>query len=153
MPWQPFWLLRLSLAQEARKSQSASPDSEEIKRQKLETIQKEIAALRQEAARLNEQENSVLLQLSQYEVQSQIQTREISVFQLKQEKTERDIGSLQKEYEYLKKNLGKQKQYLTHRLVEAYKLGELNYIKLVDESESIRGPYAELSVHYVSCKG
>ena len=44
------------MAQETGKNQTPAQDPEEITRLKLETIQKEISVLRQEAARLNEQE-------------------------------------------------------------------------------------------------
>jgi septal ring factor EnvC (AmiA/AmiB activator) len=112
-------------------AQQTAPDSDEITKQKLETIQKEIEALRQEATRLNAQENSVLSQLSQFDVQVQMKTHEIELLTLRQQTTENDIAKLQQQYQTLQQNFEKQKQYLTHRLVEAYKLGELNYLKLM----------------------
>ena len=112
-------------------AQETPSDSDEITRQKLETIQQEISALRQEANRLSVQENSVLSQLSQFDVQVQMKTHEIELLALRQQQTEGDIQKLQQQYQGLEKNLDKQKQYLTRRLIEAYKLGELNYLKLM----------------------
>src|SRR5262245_32541967 len=70
-------------------------DSDEIMRQKLESIQQEIAALRQEASRLSAQENSILSQVSQFDVQVQMKTHEIELLTLRQQKTESDIQKLQ----------------------------------------------------------
>ena len=112
-------------------AQQTAPNSDEITKQKLETIQKEIEALRQEASRLNAQENSVLSQLSQFDLQVQMKTHEIELLTLRQQTTESEIEKLQQQYQTLQQNFEKQKQYLTHRLVDAYKLGELNYLKLM----------------------
>ena len=119
------------LAQEAPNTSETSEDSEEITLQKLEAIQKEIAALRAEANRLNTQENSILAQLAQFEVEYKMKTHEIELLELRQTKTEGDIQKLQQEYQQMEKNLQKQKEYLTRRLVEAYKLGQMNYLKLL----------------------
>jgi murein hydrolase activator len=119
------------LAQETSNPPVPSEDSDEITLQKLETIQKEIAALRQEANRLSSQENSILAQLAQFEVEYKMKTHEIELLELRQKKTEGDIQKLQAQYQEMDKNLRKQKEYLTRRLVEAYKLGELNYLKLL----------------------
>ncbi|MCI0413271.1 peptidoglycan DD-metalloendopeptidase family protein [bacterium] len=119
------------LAQEAPDPSATPDDSEEITLQKLETIQKEISALRQEANRLSTQENSVLAQLAQHEVEYKMKTHEIELLELRQTKTEGDIQKLQATYQEMEKSLQKQKEYLTRRLVEAYKLGELNYLKLL----------------------
>jgi murein hydrolase activator len=56
---------------------------------------------------------------------------EIELLSLRQQKTEGDIQKLQEQYQSMQQKLEKQKKYLTHRLVEAYKLGELNYLKLM----------------------
>jgi murein hydrolase activator len=108
-----------------------TPDPDEITRQKLESIQKEIASLRQEANRLSAQEDSVLSRLSQFDVQVQMKTHEIELLSLRQQQTESDIQKLHEQYQSLEKSLDQQKQYLNRRLVEAYKLGELNYLKLM----------------------
>jgi murein hydrolase activator len=126
-----FLVATALLAQEAPGPSSTSADADEITRQKLEAIQREISALRQEAHRLNTRENSILAQLSQHEVEFKMKTHEIELLELRQEKMERDIQKLQSEYQDLERSLQKQKEYLTRRLVEAYKLGELNYLKLL----------------------
>ena len=125
------FLAAAALTAQETKDQAAAQDPEEITRLKLETIQKEISALRLESARLNEQENSVLAQISQYEVQFEIQSNEILLLEIKEEKTGQEIQKLEEEFLTLKSNLERQKQYLIRRLVDAYKLGELNYLKLL----------------------
>jgi septal ring factor EnvC (AmiA/AmiB activator) len=116
-------------AQGSRKSRSKQ-DPEEITRLKLEAIQKEIGALRDRWSRLNKEESSVLAMLSQYDLQSEIQRQEIKLIGVKQEKVQRDIDGLLTEQQRLQKNLAEQKEYLTRRLIDAYKLGEMNYLKL-----------------------
>ncbi len=118
-------------AQEASNPASEGTEPDDLARQKLEAIQQEINVLRKQAMRLSEQENSVLAVLSQYDVEYQVKTHEIELLELREQKTLADIRSLQDQHDQLQTNLQKQKEYLTRRLVEAYKLGELNYLKLM----------------------
>jgi septal ring factor EnvC (AmiA/AmiB activator) len=116
-------------AQEAD-SPPASDQTQSSKEQ-LGAIQKEIESLRQQAARLSAQEDSIIATLAQFDVQYQIKSQEIELLQLKQEKTLQEIEALKATYQEQQSNLDRQKAYLTKRLVEAYKLGELNYLKLM----------------------
>jgi murein hydrolase activator len=118
-------------AQETPKPDSRAQDSEEVTLQKLEAIQKEISALRQQANKLSARETSVLAQLSQFELEYKMKSTEIELLQAREQKTEQDISNLENQYHQLDRNLQRQKQYLTRRLVEAYKLGEMNYLKLL----------------------
>lgn len=105
--------------------------SSDLTKEKLEAIQREIEALRREANRLNAQENSIIATLAQYDVEYKMKTHEIELLELKQQKTLEEIEHLKMKFLELEKNLERQKSYLTQRLVEAYKLGELNYLKLM----------------------
>ena len=102
-----------------------------VTKEKLEAVQAEIESLRAQAARLSAQENSVLAVLGQYDVEAQIRIREIGLIDLKQKKTQEDIAILESQLRELQKNLEQQKAYLNRRLVEAYKQGEMNYLKLL----------------------
>jgi septal ring factor EnvC (AmiA/AmiB activator) len=113
-------------------------DSSQLTKEKLEAIQAEIESLRGQAARLSAQENSVIAVLSQYDVESRIQTKELQLLDLKQQKTQEEIEKLQGDLQSLKDDLEHQKKYLTGRLVEAYKLGGMNYLKLLLSVDSAR---------------
>jgi len=108
---------------------AAEPPS--VTKEKLEAIEKEIQTLRAEAARLSAQEDSILANLAQFDLRYRMTTHEIELLELKQQRTQEEIAKLQSQFEEQKKNLEQQKRYLSRRLVEAYKLGELNYLKLL----------------------
>lgn len=103
----------------------------EVSRQQLDAIEKEINSLRAEAAGLAAEENSLISMLDQYEVQMQVQAHEIELYGLREQKAEQEIADLQMKHSDQQKELDSQKAYLSHRLVEAYKMGRLNYVKLM----------------------
>jgi septal ring factor EnvC (AmiA/AmiB activator) len=107
------------------------PDNSDITQEKLQAIEQEIAALRAKASSLTAQENSIVSLLAQFDIQAQMKTHEIELLELKQQKSEADIQALEKQFGQLDGNLKQQKSYLTSRLVEAYKQGQLNYLKLL----------------------
>lgn len=102
-----------------------------VTKEQLDAIQAEINSLRSQANRLALQENSIITMLDQYEIQSRMNAQEVEYFVLKQLKTEKDISDLKQQFEGLEQNLQKQELYLSTRLVQAYKLGELNYLRLL----------------------
>jgi septal ring factor EnvC (AmiA/AmiB activator) len=109
----------------------ADSQDAQLTKEKLAAIEKEIESLRSQAMRLSAQENSILATLNQYELQSQIQAQMIALLDLKQKKTQEDIALLERKFQDLRRNLQVQEADLTRRLVEAYKLGEFNYLKLL----------------------
>lgn len=111
--------------------QTSASNQVEVSREQLQAIEKEIQTLRDEASKLAVQENSVISTLDQYEVQVQMKSHEIELFSLREQKGEQDIFSLQKQYADQEKELEQQKGYLSQRLVEAYKMGKMNYVKLM----------------------
>jgi len=110
---------------------STSTESSEVTKEKLQAIENEIEALRNEALRLSAQEDSIVTMLAQFDLQYQMKSHEIELLELKQEKTEGDIHTLEQNFNKLNDDLQQQKAYLTNRLVEAYKQGQLNYLKLL----------------------
>jgi septal ring factor EnvC (AmiA/AmiB activator) len=112
-------------------SPSNSSSSITVSKEQLDAIEKEIQSLRSQANRLALQENSIISMLDQYEVQSRMKAQEVAYFGLKQLKTEKDIEDLQAQFGNIEENLRKQEAYLSSRLVQAYKLGELNYLRLL----------------------
>lgn len=112
-------------------SDTPAPPQDDINKEKLTAIQKEIDTLRTAAGRLSEQEQSVLTVLDQYNVQLRIETQELQLLAIKQTTTEVQIKELSGKYDALHKSLDQQKAYLSKRLVDAYKLGRLNYLKLL----------------------
>ena len=116
--------------------QTSASNQIEVPREQLQAIEKEIHTLRDEAARLAAQENSVISTLDQYELQVQMKSHEIELFGLRQVKGEQDIAALQKQYADQQKELESQKGYLSQRLVEAYKMGRMNYVKLMLQASS-----------------
>jgi septal ring factor EnvC (AmiA/AmiB activator) len=126
-----FWaLLGLANGVFAAEATSATPEISVTKEQ-LEAIEREIGSLRSEANRLALQENSIITMLDQYEIQSRMNAQEVEYFALRQVKTENDINDLKAQFNGLQENLHKQESYLSNRLVQAYKLGELNYLRLL----------------------
>lgn len=117
-------------------TETAPSDQIEVSREQLQAIEKEIGNLRDEASRLAAQENSVISTLDQFEMQVQVKAHEIEWFGLRQQKAERDIAALQKKFAEQMKDLESQKEYLSARLVEAYKLGQMNYLKLMLQANS-----------------
>jgi murein hydrolase activator len=111
---------------------ATSPSTEnEITKEKLQAIESEIEALRNEALRLSAQEDSIVTMVAQYDLQYQMKSHEIELLELKQEKMEGDIHTLEQTFQKLNDDMQQQKAYLTARLVEAYKQGRLNYLKLM----------------------
>ncbi|HJZ13654.1 MAG TPA: hypothetical protein VJ521_15980, partial [Acidobacteriota bacterium] len=106
-------------------------DPARVTKEKLEAIDAEIQSLRAQAARLAEHESSIITVLNQLDVESQIRSHEIQLLDLKQKKTKEDILMLETRLGELEKKLKDQESYLVQRLVEAYKLGEMNYVKLL----------------------
>jgi len=128
----PFALLiSCVLTVRAQESSPATADNPSVNKEKLEAIEKEIQTLRAEAARLSAQEDSILVNLAQFDLQYSMTTHEIELLELKQQGTQEEIAKLQSQFEEQKKNLEQQKAYLSRRLVDAYKLGEMNYLKLL----------------------
>jgi septal ring factor EnvC (AmiA/AmiB activator) len=115
---------------------SATSPASESSREQLRAIEKEIQALREQASRLAEQENSVITMLHQYDVEYQMKAHEIQWLDLRQQKTELDLQGLQNQLGELEASLAKQREHLSRRLVEAYKLGRLNYVKLMLQTSS-----------------
>lgn len=103
----------------------------DVTREKLSAIQKEIDVLRLQADQLDRQEDSTIKTLAEYDVKLQVTSHEIEILNVKQDMTVRDIQELQSKFESLHSGLEQQKQYLSHRLLQAYKLGEMNYLKLM----------------------
>src|SRR4051812_34725357 len=57
----------------------SAPVQDEVTREQLQAIEKEIQNLHTEASRLAEQENSLISALDQYELQVQVKTQEIEL--------------------------------------------------------------------------
>lgn len=112
-------------------AQTNPSDQSEVSREQLKAIEQEIKSLRDQAAGLAAQENSLISTLDQYEVQVQMKSHEIELFGLRQQQAQQDLDSLQSKYSAQQKDLQSQKEYLSRRLVEAYKLGRMNYLKLM----------------------
>ncbi len=100
-------------------------------KEQLDFIQAEITSLRAEANRLAAEENSITSQIAQYDLEYQAKTHEIEFLGLKQHQTESQIQLLQGQFQDIDVKLKQQKSYLANRLVEVYKLGKLNYLKLM----------------------
>jgi murein hydrolase activator len=115
---------------------SSAPQGAEVSKEQLRAIEQEIQNLRQQANKLAEQENSIISQLDQSEVQYQMKSQEIQLLDLRQQKTRVDIVTLKEQFKDLNENLEKQREHLSARLVEAYKLGRLNYLKLMLQAQS-----------------
>jgi septal ring factor EnvC (AmiA/AmiB activator) len=103
----------------------------EVSKEQLHAIEQEIQNLRQQANKLAEQENSIISQLDQFEVEYQMKSHEIELLDLRQQKTRADIAALNQQFKDLNESLEKQRAHLSARLVDAYKLGRLNYLKLM----------------------
>lgn len=112
-------------------SSSAAPTQLDLTKEQLDAIQAEITALRAEANKLAAEENSITSQLAQFDLEYQAKTHEIELLRLKQQQTESDILQLQGKFQVMDSELKQQKEYLAFRLVEVYKLGKLNYLKLM----------------------
>lgn len=112
-------------------SGNSTSENSDVTKEKLQAIENEIDALRNEAIRLSAQEDSIVTLLAQYDLQYQMKSHEIELLELKQEKTEGDIRKLEQQFQQLDADLKQQKAYLTTRLVGAYKQGRLNYLKLL----------------------
>jgi septal ring factor EnvC (AmiA/AmiB activator) len=108
----------------------------DVSKEQLRAIEQEIQNLRQQANKLAEQENSIISQLDQFEVEYQMKSHEIELLDLRQQKTRSDIDTLTKQFKDLNESLEKQRAHLSARLVEAYKLGKLNYLKLMLQAQS-----------------
>jgi murein hydrolase activator len=108
----------------------------EVSKEQLHAIEQEIQNLRQQANKLAEQENSIISQLDQFEVEYQMKSHEIELLDLRQQKTRADIAALNQQFKDLNESLEKQRAHLSARLVEAYKLGRLNYLKLMLQAQS-----------------
>lgn len=108
----------------------------EVSKEQLRAIEQEIQNLRQQANKLAEQENSIISQLDAFEVEYQMKSHEIELLDLRQQKTRSDIDTLNKQFKDLNESLEKQRTHLSARLVEAYKLGRLNYLKLMLQAQS-----------------
>ena len=117
-------------------SQDEQSPSSDLSKEQLQAIEKEIKTLRDQANKLAEQENSIMTQLDQYEIQYQMKSQEIQLLDLRQSKTTRDMIELQLQLQDLEKSLGQQRDHLSMRLVDAYKLGRLNYLKLMLQADS-----------------
>ncbi|HSE40040.1 MAG TPA: peptidoglycan DD-metalloendopeptidase family protein [Acidobacteriota bacterium] len=117
-------------------SQDQQSPASDLSKEQLQAIEKEIKTLRDQANKLAEQENSIMTQLDQYELQYQMKSQEIQLLDLRQSKTTRDIIELQLQLQDLEKNLDQQREHLSMRLVDAYKLGRLNYLKLMLQTNS-----------------
>lgn len=118
-------------AVEPDEASSPSSGQLDVTKEQLEVIQAEITALRAEANRLAAEENSITSQLAQYDLEYQAKAHEIEFLGLKQHQTESQIQVLQGQFQDLDVRLKQQKSYLANRLVEVYKLGKLNYLKLM----------------------
>jgi murein hydrolase activator len=125
-------------AEEQSSSPSPSSNQLDVTKEQLDAIQAEITALRIEANRLAAQENSITSQLAQYDLEYQLKSHEIEFLGLKQQQTEAQVGQLQNQFQALDVRLQQQKNYLANRLVEVYKLGKLNYLKLILRASSAR---------------
>ena len=110
---------------------AASSGADDVSRQQLDAIEKEVQTLRAEAGRLSLQEDSIITLLNQYDLQAQIKTHEIELLDLKRAKTQEQIDQLHGKFSELEKEVQQQKDYLNYRLVQAYKQGQLNYLKLM----------------------
>jgi septal ring factor EnvC (AmiA/AmiB activator) len=110
---------------------NTAPNQEDVNKEKLSAIQKEIDSLRTAAGRLSQQEQSVLTLLDQYNIQLRMETQELQLLGMRQATTEIQIRDLSGKFDVLQKSLDQQKAYLSKRLVDAYKLGRLNYLKLL----------------------
>lgn len=132
-----LWAVRHAPAAEQPQKQqqqaAAAEDQVAVSREQLRAIEQEIESLKREAARLGQQENSVIAMLDRFDVQMRLKTHEIELLGLRQRQTEQDIQSLSTSFQQLEKRMVEQRAYLDRRLVEAYKLGELNYWKLLLE--------------------
>jgi septal ring factor EnvC (AmiA/AmiB activator) len=108
----------------------------DVTKEQLDAIQAEITSLRAEANKLAAEENSITSQLAQFDLEYQAETHEIELLALKQQQTEADIQQLQSQFQVLDSRMSQQKKYLATRLVEVYKLGKLNYLKLMLQANS-----------------
>src|SRR6185312_15328714 len=65
-----------------------------------------------------------------------MKSHEIELLDLRKQKTRADIATLNQQFKDLNESLEKQRAHLSARLVEAYKLGRLNYLKLMLQAQS-----------------
>ena len=116
--------------------QTPSDSTSDLSKEQLRAIEKEIKTLREQANKLADQETSIINQLDQFELQYQVKSNEIQLLDLRQSKTTRDMIELKLQLQELEKSLEQQRVHLSMRLVDAYKLGRLNYLKLMLQTNS-----------------
>jgi septal ring factor EnvC (AmiA/AmiB activator) len=122
-----------------RQVPAAAPAAQEqlnVTREQLQAMETEIRALRTEAQRLGKQANSIMALLDRYDTELRLKGHEIQLLTLRQRKTEQDIRDLRNSFDNMERSLAEQRAYLSRRLVEAYKLGRLNYWRLILEARS-----------------
>jgi len=105
--------------------------SQDLTQEKIVAIQKEIDALQSEAKRLGDEAQSILALLARFNVEHRLNEHKMQLLELRKQKTLHDIQTLTQKYGELKDDLKRQNQYLMSRLVQAYKNGQSNYLKMM----------------------
>ncbi len=95
---------------------AASEDQVAVTREQLQAIEREIESLKGEAARLGQQENSVIALLDRYDVQMRLKAHEIELLGLRQRQTEQDIEQISTNFRQIEERIKEQKAYLNRRL-------------------------------------
>lgn len=124
-------------------------DGLKLQSERLESIRGEIEELRSQLERFGEKKESLLAGINELETRKRLRKMELKEYGFRIRELEGDISERLEMMEKLEGEIANQKIYISRRLREIYKLGRLNYLRLVlsmdDPGEMLRG-YKYLSL-------
>lgn len=103
---------------------------------KLNALRKEIIELKKELVETGERKDSVLNKLNELKLLEKLKKKELEQYELETFTLNISIQTRTEKIHSLEAEIVRQKKYLSERLVEIYKLGELNYLRAVLSMEN-----------------
>jgi septal ring factor EnvC (AmiA/AmiB activator) len=122
----------LAAGLEKEENAAQSPDSRlSAEEDKLELLNGRLADLRQEVARLDRKETSLLGELHRLDLEIRVAGDELELLELSLARGYRAMDENLRRIEALEKSIDELKPYLSSRTESLYKLGRLSYVRLL----------------------
>ncbi|MBM3284558.1 MAG: hypothetical protein FJY81_01660 [Candidatus Aminicenantes bacterium] len=110
---------------------------------RLKKINQEIQALETRIREEKKKESTLFSQLDEISWRKKLIRAELSRFAVQMEKTNRELSSLRKDIDILKKKLDREQQAMEKTLVTLYKYGKFNFLQFLLETKNMSALFAE----------
>ncbi len=109
---------------------------DDLEGKKLAAIKGEIKQLQKELEKSREKKETILTKLDELSISGRLKKKELERYKLEITSLNNNIDKRTKNIALLVEDIEKQKKYISRRLIEMYKLGKMNYLRVILSMEN-----------------